>query len=351
MTIDELRTLVRKWDAQNTGSPVAISHYGTILSELDHHATKEWRVYLPAEHPDYNISYMERLAAWIGNLTDEADQKLLLDYALYINFFSHDDFIALYHTALNREVTRWVVSQVGARLEPRGGQALDKIVHDEIHRRTWFCPVTDSMDINEFYKVNHLSGVGHRPCFSTLQMTAEHPTKPNHQTATDWISYMANPEPSFPAVPSLERLVLLEDIVGSSAQCLSAVRWAVNNLGKPILFVPLILCPNGAKALRLEEQDSNGRLTVRPVIELRSSDLLGPNRPPQQGWEKAEEVEELARRCDASIRFSYEPFGYQSTGCSLVTFANTPDNTLPIIHDQPVTGNWRPLFPRVRRDS
>ena len=123
MTVEALRKLVRKWDFEKTGDASAKFEYGFILDQLDHHAAKEWRVYLPAEHPDSNASYIERLAAWIGNVTMEADQKLLLKYAARINFFSHDDFAALYRTAMDREISRWVASQVSARLEPHGGQS------------------------------------------------------------------------------------------------------------------------------------------------------------------------------------------------------------------------------------
>ncbi|MCL5237159.1 MAG: hypothetical protein M1353_04845 [Nitrospirae bacterium] len=352
MTLDELRDKVRKWDFQSTGSADYTAHYSTILDQLDYHAVRDWRVYLPAEHPDFHSNYMERLAAWIGNLTDEAEQKLFLEYALYISFFSHDDFVALYRTALDREIKRWVAIQVGARLESHGGQALHELVHREIHNHTWFCPVTDSMDINEFHKVNHLAGVAHRPCFASVQMEAEHPINPNSQIADDWTRYMTNPssQPLHYASPSLKRLVLLEDIVGSGTQCLNAIRWAVANLDKPVLFVPLILCPNGVEALRAEERRWSGRLSVRPVIELRRNDLLGPERQGQQGWPIADKVEDLAQRCASRSSVNMDTFGYKNTGCSLATFSNTPDNTLPIIHNKPSGGGWEPLFPRVYRD-
>lgn len=351
MTLEQLRAKVREWDRHNTGNPDDSSYHETILNQLDYHASKEWRVYLPAQHPDFNTSYMERLAAWIGNLTEEADQKLLLEYAVYISFFSHADFAALYRTALDREITRWVVSQIGGQLEPNGGQALHEQVHRQIHHHTWFCPITDSMDINEFYKVNHLKGVGHRPGFATLQMLAEKSAAPDPLLANNVIHYMANPslDPQCP-LPHLEHLVLLEDVVGSGTQCLSAVKWALANLGKPVLFIPLILCPNGAESLRLEEEQSNGRLTVRPVVELRRNDLLGPQRKGENGWPITDKVENLARRCAALASAEMDPFGYKNTGCSLATFSNTPDNTLPIVHNKPRTGKWDPLFPRVYRD-
>ena len=351
MTLEELRAKVREWDSKNIGVQVAASHYQTILNELDYHATREWRVYLPAQHTKFNANYMERLASWIGNLSDEEDQKLFLEYALHISFFSHDDFVALYRTALHREVTRWITSQVGLSIQPNI-QAFQHVVHEKIHRHTWFCPVTDSMDINEFYKANHLQGIGHRPCFATLQMLAEMCAAQDAALAPNLVHYMHNPslDPNAPS-PPIEYLVLLEDIVGSGTQCVDAVKWAVANLGKPVLFIPLIICPNGLKNLRDTEQQSQGRLSVRPIIELCRGDLLGPERQHQQNWNKTQAMEDLAARYHAQNAFNYPPFGFRNTGSSLVTFANTPDNTIPLVHDRAQAGTWKPLFPRVYRDS
>jgi hypothetical protein len=341
MTLEELRAKVRDWDISNTATRTT-AYYGAILDQLDYHAAREWRVYLPAEHPEYQPSYMERLAKWIGNLTDEAEQKLLLEYALHISFFSHADFIALYRTALNREATRWIISQVGASLQPHGGQALHDLVYRQLHYHTWFCPVTDSMDINEFYKVNHLVGIGHRPGFYTLQMLAEDSGPPNPTLAENILHYMAD--------STLERIILLEDVVGSADQCIKAVRWAVDKLRKPILFIPLILCPNGADALRIEEQRANGLLEVRPVVELRRGDLLGPERQSHKGWVITEDVENLAIQTATKLHISTnQVFGFRSTGCSLATFSNTPDNSIPMIHRKSGGGSWEPLFPRIAR--
>ena len=354
MTVEELRTLVRKWDLEQTGVSTAKSEYGFILDQLDYHAQKEWRVYLPAENPEFSSSYIERLASWIGNATSEKDQKLLLKYATKISFFSHDDFTALYRTAMNREITRWVASQVSVRLESKDWNSFHNLVKTEIHSHTWFCPVTDSMDINEFHKVNHLQGVAHRPPFASQQMLAEHPTNPNPLLAENWIRYMTNPssDPQNPhrRRPSLKRLVLLEDIVGSASQCQEAIRWATSNLNVPVLFIPLILCPNGVEALNSLEISLNGRLTVRPVVEIRRGDLLGPERQGNTGWPITAELESLATHYANQASPNINPFGYLSTGCSLTTFSNTPDNTLPLVHHKPSNGSWEPLFPRIFRD-
>lgn len=352
MRVDELRDKVGKWDSQIIdGNPVADAKYTSLLNQVDYHAANEWRVYLPAEHPDFNSDYMVRLAVWIGNLASETDQKLLLEYALHISFFSHDDFVALYRTALNREVTRWVATQTVTRLDQHGGvQAFQNVVHNEIHQHTWFCPVTDSMDINEFYKVNHLKGIGHRPGFSTLQMLAEAGI-PDPVLAQNVINYMANPslDPGHPSSP-LERLVLLEDVVGSASQCLDAVRWALEFLGKPVLFIPLILCPNGSEILREEEKRWGGQLSVQPVIELSRGDLLGPEQNGLNDWPIASRLEQLAESCNNRASLNMDTFGYRNTGCSLATFSNAPDITLPIVHNKPQHEDWEPLFPRVYRD-
>ncbi len=350
MLIDELREKVREWDSQNTDNiAIADAKYTSILSQIEYHAANEWKVYVPAEHPDFSSNYMDRLAAWIGNLTSEDDQKLLLEYALYISFFSHEDFIALYRTAFNREILQWVASQIKATLDKEGWQKFHEFVYTKTHRHTWFCPVTDSMDINEFYKVNHISGISYRPGFAALQMMAEHPKKPNSNIADIWTDYMACPNDDSSDL-SLNYLVLLEDIVGSGTQCLNAVRWAVEHIGKPVLFIPLIACPKGIEKLRKEEDKLGGQLTVRPVIELNRNDLLGPEGQKQNDWPITERLEDLIKRCADQASYRIDPFGYKRTGCSLATFSNTPNNTLPIVHNKPDSGEWNPLFPRVYRD-
>lgn len=350
MTLEQLRAKVREWDRQHAGEPVASAHYEQLLNQLQYHAEREWRVYLPAEHPDFDPNYMERLARWIGNLTDESDQKLLLEYARYISFFSHDDFAAMYRTAFDREIMPWVARKIGANLSLGAKNFHDMVIH-QVNKKTWFCPITDSMDINEFYKVNHLQGVGHRPHFSTLQYLAENAGTPNPGIAGNVSYYMANPRTEVPPPPALDLIVLLEDIVGSGSQSIDAVRWATETLGKPVLFIPLIICPRGVEALRKEEARLAGRLTLRPVIELRRCDLLGPERKGAEGWSIAAELECLANHCSTNVKFNYGAFGYKNTGSSLVTYSNTPDNTLPIVHDVGQFNNWRPLFPRVYRDG
>lgn len=350
MDIEQLREKVRIWDSKiENGAAIADSKYGNLLAQIDYFAQTEWKVYLPAEHPDFNPSYLDRLASWIGNVSDEQDQKLLLEYALYISFFSHADFNALYRTAFEREITRWVAQQAGIKFYSTVGDFQQRL-QMELHKKTWFCPVTDSMDINEFYHVNHIQGVGHRPCFSTLQHFSEEAGKPNLEFSKNVLNYMQCPTGN-PQYPELERIVLLEDFVGSGTQCLKAIQWAIKNLDKNILFIPLILCPNGAKALTEEQEKYADKLTVRPIVELRRSDLLGEERQCENAWPITDEIEEIIRKTIGRVStWDIDPFGYKGTGSSVVTFSNAPDNTPPFVHHKSSAGTWQPLFPRVFRD-
>lgn len=343
MRIEELRDKVREWDLRNSeGAAIAEAKYSFILNQIEHYAARDWKVYLPAEYSEFAPNYLDRLAHWVGNLSCEVDQQLLLEYASYISFFCHDDFSALYRTAYNGEILRWIAQQVGATFDPGGSEGFATNVRWHADHQTWFCPVTDSMDINEFFKVNHLTGVGHRPCFSTLQHFSEDSGPANPVLRQNVLQYMHK--------HSLKRLVLIEDIVGSSMQSIKAVQWAAANLTCPVLFVPLIFCPNGVQALRDEEKKWNGCLTVRPVVQLHRRDLLGPERQSHAGFPIAAAMEDLARRCYSGVLAGPDPFGYKKTGCSIATFANTPDNTLPVVHHKPPNGGWEPLFPRVFRD-
>jgi hypothetical protein len=352
MRLEELREKVRLWDSQNTrGESVAISEYTSLLNHLEYFAENNWGGYLPAFVPRYNSDYMVRLAKWVGNVTDDSEQMLLLEYALYISFFSHDDFLALYQTAFNREVLPWLVNQKGLTFTNlKSHIAFQSCVNNLAKSHTWYCPITDSMDINEFYKTNHISGISHKPHFASLFAQVSNPSIPNPGGVDFWKHYLNQPNSNNQSPRTLDYIVLLEDIVGSGSQCLETVRWAVNTFDKPVLFIPLILCPNGLDAFRSEEAKSNGKLTVRPIVKLERSDVLGPERKGVNGWGISNALEDLAIKYARKVHPNADPFGYRTTGSSISTFSNTPDNSLPLIHQDYPSLNWNPLFPRVFRD-
>ncbi len=360
MTLAELRQLVVEWDLHNAIEGIdEASKFESMLDRLEWFGEHEWAEYLPAQHPTHSSQYMNRLAEWIGNVEAEKDRKLLLEYAMSVAFFSHADFCSLYQTALLGPITRWVVEHEGLSLDDSDFQMR---LHEELHHCTWYCPITDSMDINEFYHVNHIVGVSHRPGFALLKMLDQS----NNDGATSNVSsrlmdnlknYIVNPNPRVSA-PALKRLVLLEDFVGSGTQAAGALEWAAKNLQLPILFVPLIICSPGKLKLQKLAQKYSSTLRISPLLNLEECDLLGPKRKGVEGISNADLLEVLASdtfeqvaggpHTDSRIA-PHTPFGFEETGSYFVSHSNTPNNTMPMIHHCPEAGCWRPLFPRSAR--
>ena len=191
------------------------------------------------------------------------------------------------------------------------------------------------MVISEFYHANNISGIDHRPAFRPLS---------HFSTAGSLKGYMKK--------MGLVRLVLIEDFVATGVQSIKVVRWAVKNLKCPVLFVPLISCPEAlAKFRRMERKYSS--FAFEPVFSLDGSAFVTSSASMQDPLLVA--VRAFANKIHSRIAGqpdpTYGPLGFGDTGAIVVLFSNTPDNTLPLVHHQsrpPRT--WKPLFPRVSRE-
>lgn len=345
MKITRLREIVGIWDATSTDDDITVtSKYLEILKHLEFLGGSEWANYLPAHSPRFPKDFMTRLAAWIGNVSDTADQQLLLEYAQRLCFFSHEDFIALYRSAFNGPITRWVIEKANLRFNSDDFQ--DRL-DDELHSHTWYCPITDSMDINEFYHVNHISGVEHRPSFATLAMLDPITMDPDSAILEKLRIFMSKPDRRASSRP-LKRLVLLEDFIGSGTQMKSAIEWAANKLKVQTLVVPLVICAPGQTALDALTSCLKDLVSYSHIVRISEDELLGANGKDHKRWPRSSDMEKLAAK--VHNRVGKKPnLGYKSTGCSVVTFSNTPNNSLPLIHHQAKGGTWSPLFPRSAR--
>ncbi len=359
MTLAVLRQLVIDWDLHNALEDLdATSKFGCILSRLQWFGANEWAEYLPAQHPEHHGQFMTRLAEWIGNVDADEDRQLLLEYALHMAYFSHADICSLYRTAFSGPITRWVIEQEKLSLDDADFQVR---LDEELRHRTWYCPVTDSMDINEFYHANHVVGVSHRPGFALLKMLDEPTSDEASDTATrlmmNLTAYINNPNPHASS-PPFKRLVLLEDFVGSGTQAAGALRWAAKNLDLPVLFVPLVVCAPGKSEITKIAIEYAEKVRINPLLTLAERDLLGPMRNGIVGMPNAARLEILAQNTFERVAGAphtdeniapYTAFGFRQTGSSFVSYSNTPNNTLPLIHHKPTTGGWQPLFPRSAR--
>ena len=186
------------------------------------------------------------------------------------------------------------------------------------------------MRINSVLKVNRLEGHDIRGDFRA------------HATLGD-----ADRIAKYVAQEGIQRLVLLEDFVGSGNQMRSTADWAAMTLPNiQILLVPLICCPDGiVTGQELAAEHSN--LIFAPTLVLEKALFLLPKAQQAEPalFPKLRSV--VIRLRDRMGRWQRHPFGYEDTGAIIVLYTNCPDNSLALIHDDSDT--WEALFPRVQR--
>ena len=276
--------------------------------------------------PNRYESFDDRVVTWLRNLSDENDQKSFFRLLRHLFFVGKQQFDSLCRAAYHDQATRWVIDLSGANItDPQLGATIDNMLS-----RTWFCPITDSMRINAFLKLNDLPGHDHRP---------------------DWRSLMEFGDPvliqQYVAKEGIQHLVMLEDFVGGGSQIKDTVEWAARTLPAiPILVIPLVCCPRGVTTgAAISQQYPN--VTFAPTLTLRPQLFLCET-------PRADEPEIFARVREIILRiqprldaWQQQPFGFDRTGALIALYSNCPDNTLPIVHHRGT--QWAPLFSRVRR--
>lgn len=315
--------------------------YKNLLERLEYLSRKFFSLFIPALFPPHHPNFLGRLWNWLNNDgLSPLEQRLMFELAGRLAYFSFEDFVQLYRSAYVGPVARWIIDQLGLKLT---APHFTENVETESKNHTWYCGITDSMVISEFYHANGLVGIDQRPAFRSMQEFSE-PRK--------LVAYMR--------ARNLKRLVLLEDFVGTGNQSIKTVEWAAQNLNCPVLFVPLIVCPDGLGALQIMAQKSNGTIRVEPVLCLDESVFVVRN--PACSDALFDGIADLAKAVQSKVAdpandTSYGPFGYHNasdnfSGATVVLFSNTPDNTLPLIHHHEHSlAKWQALFPRVSRET
>lgn len=324
--LESVEERVTRW-----GSSVTNADLLPLVARIDYLAQNLYSDYEPSARP--GPDFWSRCARWLDSAPSEEDQKLLLQLIPYIFFVGVSQFRAYYRAALNINVVQWISDLIG--LDPEDPTGRDQL-NDEIGR-TWFCGITDSMQIAAFYHVNGLSGRDYRPDWRSLQKFAD-PAKID--------TYMVQNQ--------ISRIVLLEDFVGSGSQMANSARFAAQLPSRPpILLIPLVICPEGCeKGAELRAQFYN--LTFSPVIALGEEAMLTGVPLPDEP-EIYTQVRDLVLRLEHLIKNGgaetyYGPWGFPApdgTGALVVLNTNCPDNTLPLLHR--TSDEWSPLFPRSSR--
>jgi broad specificity phosphatase PhoE len=148
----------RKWDLNGHSTQIGLT-FNQIHERLEFFDKHQYKQYLPTQGSNF-ADYEARLEKWLDNVVGEQDKQLLFQLALEIIFFTKEDFTKLYQAALRGPITRWLMDIKGYNLTTAD---LNQKLDHEIHRSTWFCPITDSMPISEFHHANNIGGIDYRP--------------------------------------------------------------------------------------------------------------------------------------------------------------------------------------------
>lgn len=300
----------------------------SVNEHVEHLAEELYVEYEPTKGP--YPDFWQRLESWLDNVS-EMEQKVLFKSLKHLFFIGDRELDNLYRVAYNEAVPMWLMDILGLRLDDTN---LSSRLVDGL-RSTWFCPLTDSMRINAFYHLNHVSGFNHRPDWSSL-------CELGSDAKID--KYMTD--------EGIERIVLLEDFVGSGSQIEDAVRYAASLPGgRPVLVVPLVLCPIGIPLLD-SMVTTYSNLKYKAILTLHRFDFLG-SAPVTNEPSLYASLRTIATTAYNQIQKSgphnqlYGPFGFADTGGLVVLSTNCPDNALPYLHFNCAT--WNALFPRASR--
>jgi hypothetical protein len=344
---EEAFKLAEKWDRSADNGPLERERYDdftTIFRTVDFLEKELYRQYDPTCSPQYR-DYLTRLRDWLANTDDEDAQRVLFEFAPRLTFLGEKEFDSLYQATFNGPIARWILDLLNIRLDDPD---LNDSLSRELHQHTWYCPVTDSMNISTFYHVNGIVGIEHRPDFRSLAKFGDKKAKERI------LAYMKNrgskKEPPHP----LKRLVLLEDFVGTGEQCAETLEFAVGlDPDMQVLFVPIVICLAGAK--RITEMVNGGKypnLRYEPGLEL-TEDTFINDASPLRDDPVGLAIRTLAISTEAQVAGSagwprgYSKYGFGETGATIVLHSNTPNNTLSFVHHDSDT--WRALFPRAAR--
>jgi len=327
---EDLPAMICRWD-RDSSTDIEFPRLLEIIQYLDQRLFSE---YTPTQGP--HITFQQRLSAWLSDAPNDKSRQTMFQLVSHLFFIGREAYISLYREAYRSPITRWIIDSADIDL-------CDPVINTKIAQamnETWFCPISDSMQISEFYHANRISGVHFRPVWLSLAKFGDR---------AKLTSYTQK---------KFKRVVLLEDFVAAGGQMQPALNLAAE-LPKDIefLLVPLVICPKGADSIEDFVKRNPANFTFSPVLRLPPRAFVAET--PVDGESPFfEAVRQLVQ--DIYLQVSggkppddntkpYGPFGWKRTGALVVMYTNTPDNTLPIIHW--TSNTWRsPLFPRSSRE-
>jgi len=308
-----------KWSGGEDGNSfIGINSYMRYLSKnlfYDYEPTL-------GAYPEFEA----RLNEWLNNIESEEDQKKLVRLIPHLFYIGREELNSLHKTAFESIVCHWLFDQKVSSIDKIDFSAELKEMIDS----TWFCPITDSFRINQFYHVNNISSIHEfRPDWRSLKKFG------SDERVQDYIQKN-----------NVKQIVLLEDFVGTGTQVFHPIKYCVETFKLKVLFVPLVICNPGCEKLK---EINNDNFAFKPVIHIPKEFLVNKlghtNTSLSEFITLSEKLYETVM--GTNDKSKVKQFGYRDTGSLTVMFSNTPNNSLPLIHVE--SNSWKPLFKRHSR--
>jgi len=323
---ESVKDMVERW----TRASGKTQHFSTIFDLLRLLASELYSEYQP--FPE-SSPFMDRLRLWLDQVPDEDDRKCLFEFVPWLLFIGRREMESMYRAAFSDPISRWIIDD--ANLDICDVRFPDQL--QEAVEQTFFGSIA-GMDIGSFVRVNSLRGQSLRPDFRVLAKLGNIDATRKHLQDNNF-----------------ERIVAVEDYVGTGEQMRQAVGGLLQLSEFNVLLCPIVVAPVGVtEGERLANHSS--QLSFAPLFVVPSCATLpevptvGMNEPKDfpamrllvnNFWSQVQ-----GTNPDPQL---YTPFGFGSTGSLVMTYFNCPDNVPPLVHH--FSDTWKPLFRRLYREA
>lgn len=326
--IDFLEEWNREIPADDLPAPSEIQNFLSFRDRQSFHQ------YQPSQLA--SRSFWLRMRDWLASASNVDDQRLMFRLAAELQFFGLREMNTLYQVALYEKIVPWIIEHSALNIR---NEALNTQLDDEI-KSTLYCGLTD-MDLGAFCRINLITGQQFRPMLGALSTLGDQSSIRSHIS-----------------VNTIRRVAVIEDFVGTGNQMIgrkgkSGPLKFISDICAsldpivPVIFVPLIICPDGHDEAESHCSSLNN-VRYAPVIRLPKESFIPRNSDSAQASapDSIEQFRQLVTKypSDASPKDNH---GYKGMGATVVIHTNCPNNTVLMVHHE--TQSWQPLFPRSVR--
>jgi hypothetical protein len=325
-----LHRLVAGWDRLAQQDKRDVYNYSGILKELLFHSDLRFGEYI--QYANEEGQFATRLSRWLDNVQSDREKQSLLKLASLIDFVDRQQMASLYRDAYKRIIMPWVTSDCGP------GELLSDTFESMVRSRLKqyrFYSITESLNSPEFINKNSLSGL------DKFDVLSEDPDK----------AITRLPSASL----NIKGLIILEDFVGTGKQSGGVLtRVAKSRPSWQLVFIPLIILHDGYKKLLADSETSGVKISPVWVVDEHCCLTSTAQQSDRVEFPYVRAVvKSTATRVLKVLNEHDDPpkdaFGFRGVGALVVTYHNTPNNTIPLIHHRAPT--WKPLFRRVHHSK